>query len=101
MQNHVELMAQRSKAASVKTALLAQRLGITDLWRLKCFFTSFVLGQFYGLEILPFSVAHQIRQARALFLRQMFKLPKGTPSDLFHVLFPCQTPEILCLYSVA
>jgi hypothetical protein len=97
LQGHVDLMFQRSQAASVKTVELVGNLGITNLWRLKCYFNSFISAQFYGLEVLPFSVAVKICQARISFVRQIFKLPRGTPADLFYVLFPSLTPEILCL----
>ncbi len=37
-----------------------------------------------------------IEQTRSAYLRHVFKLPRGTPSGLFFVLFPCLLPEILC-----
>jgi hypothetical protein len=95
--DHTTGVAQRARVSALMTVNLLLKLNIHSIPRLKCYFTSFVLSQFYALEMLPLSVLQEIEQVRNSFLRHMFKLPPGTPSDLFYVLFPTVTPAILCL----
>lgn len=99
LKGHLELVTQRAKVSAQKTVDLVTQLQITSLARQKCYFLSFVQAQFYGLELLPYSsgLTSNFEQVRNLFLRQLFKLPPGTPSDLFYVLWPSFHPTILCL----
>jgi hypothetical protein len=95
--NHLINVSHKAKISASLTVNLLHQLAIQDVSRIKTYFLSFVLAQFHGLELLPISVLDQIETTRNSFLRQFFRLPTGTPSDLFYVLFPAFTPAILCL----
>jgi hypothetical protein len=96
---HVDLVVQRSKVSLYRTVSLLRQLEIQSIPRLRCYFMSFVQAQLYGLELVPFtqSLITKIEYIRNLFLRSMFKLPPGTPSELFYVLWPSYHPALLCL----
>jgi hypothetical protein len=95
--DHTTAVAQRARVSALLTVNLLQKLSIYSLPRIKCYFLAFVQSQFYALEMLPLSILPLIEQIRNSFMRNMFKLPPGTPSELFYVLFPSYTPAILCL----
>ncbi len=82
-----------------KTGDLLHQLDICSLSRHKCYFLSFVQSQYYGLELIPFSQAFidNFVHTRNVFMRSMFKLPPGTPSELFYVLWPSFPPAAVCL----
>ncbi len=96
---HLDLVTQRAKIAAQKTVDMLLQLEISALSRQRCYFLSFVMAQFYGLELLPYSQAliTNIEATRNLYLRNLFKLPPGTPTELFYVLWPSYHPTILCL----
>ncbi len=96
---HVELILQRSKVSLHKTVNLLRQLQITSIPRLHCYFLSFVQAQFYGLEILPHtaSLLTGIENTRNTYMKFMFNLPPGTPSELFYVIWPSFHPSLLCL----
>ncbi len=92
--DHGTPVAQRARVSALMTVNLLQKLAIHSIPRLKCYFLSFIQSQFYALKMLPLSILPKIG---TLFLRNMFRLPPCTPSELFYVLFPSFTPAILCL----
>ncbi len=96
---HTEVVLQRAKVSLFKTTDLLKRVEICNLSRLHCYFQAFIQAQLYGLEIIPFtnSFITQFEHLRSLFVQRMFNLPRGTPSDLFYVLFPSLHPSFLCL----
>ncbi len=93
---HLNLVTQRAKVSAQKTSDLLHQLQITDMARLHCYFLSFVQAQFYRLELLPFSLSliSSLESTRNLYLRSVFKLPPGTPTELFYVLWPSFHPAI-------
>jgi hypothetical protein len=97
LSQHGENCSQRARASALLTVDLLHRLTITDITRIKSYFLCFVQAQFYALEFLPPSALPQLEQIRNVFLRCLFKLPPGTPSDLFYILFPSYSPVVLCL----
>lgn len=76
---------------------MLHRLSILDVFWTRIYFQSFGLAQFHGLELLPPTVTDHIDLVRSLFLRQLYRLPKGVPTDFFYVIIPSFTPTILCL----
>ncbi len=68
-------------------------------WRL-CYFLSFVQAQYYGLELLPFSqsLVNQLVSTRNFFTQSLFRLPPGTSSELFYMLWPSFTPQALYVW---
>ncbi len=96
---HVDLILQRAKISLHKTVELLQQLQIHDLSRLRCYFTSLIQSQLYGLELIPHSQSFISRfdGLRNLFVRRLFGLPQGAPSELFYILFPSLHPALLCL----
>lgn len=99
LSKHIDVVLQRAKVSLHKTTDLLIRLNISDLSRLHCYYLSFIQAQLYGLEIIPHSCTFITRfeGLRNLFVRQMFALPQGTPTELFYILFPSFHPAILCL----
>ncbi len=97
LSDHSSMASQRARVSALLTVDILHRLQINDLKRLKAYFLCFVQAQFYGLEFLPPSVLSHIEIVRNTFVRSFFKLPPGTPSDLFYVLFPSFSPVVLCL----
>ncbi len=99
LSDHVNLIMQRSKVSMHKTVNLLRQLQITSLSRLHCYFLSFVQSQLYGLELIPYSASFlsRIESIRSLYLKFMFNLPPGTPSELFYVIWPSFHPALLCL----
>jgi hypothetical protein len=95
--DHCSSITQRARVAAHLTSDLLHRLNIIDIARMKLYFLCFVQAQFYGLELLPSAILTQLEQIRNLFMRRIFSLPRGIPSELFFVLFPSYTPSVLCL----
>jgi hypothetical protein len=95
--DHLIAISHKAKVSVSLTVNLLHQLAINDVARIKTYFLSFVLAQFHGLELLPPSALEHIETIRSSFLRQLFRLPPGTPSDLFYVIFPAFSPAILCL----
>ncbi len=97
LHDHLVTVTQKARIASMLTANLINRLAVHQTSRIHVYFQSFIQAQFYGLELMPVSILDEISSIRGNFLRHLFRLPRGTPSDLFYVLFPSYTPAILCL----
>jgi hypothetical protein len=97
LSDHSTMVSQRARVSALLTVDILHRLQINDLRRLKAYFLCFVQAQFYGLEFLPPAALSQVETVRNMFVRNLFKLPPGTPSDLFYVLFPSFSPVVLCL----
>ncbi len=97
--SHEISVHQRAQVSAHKTVGLLHQLGINSLSRHRCYYLSFVQAQFYGLEVIPHSqrFVSQLTSTRNLFMRSLFRLPPGTPSDLFYVLWPSFTPQVLAL----
>jgi hypothetical protein len=96
---HLDLIVSRALAAVHRTSDLILDLAITDLGRMRCYYSAFVRAQFYGLELIPFThdFISRFQLARSVFMRRVFRLPPGTPSDLFYILFPSLRPALVCL----
>jgi hypothetical protein len=94
---HCLMAPQRARLSASLTVNILHKLAINDVARIRSYFLCFVQAQLYGLELLPVSVVPQVEQIRNSFMRTLFKLPRGTPSELFYVLFPSFTPAVLCL----
>lgn len=96
---HVDYVAQRAKISAIQTSDLIRDLSITNLARMRCYYSAFVHAQFYGLELIPFSrgFLDQMTLARNTFVRRVFRLPPGTPTDSFYILFPSLHPALICL----
>jgi hypothetical protein len=99
LSQHVEIVSSRAKVSAIRTSDLIHDLSISNLERLRCYFNAFVRAQFYGLELIPFSrgFLDKVVAARNTFVRRVFRLPPGSPSDLFYVLFSSVHPALLCL----
>ncbi len=99
LKSHLEVVLQRAKVSLFKITDLLLTLSITDVTRLHCYFQTFVQSQLYGLELIPYSksLVDRLESLRSLFVRRMFRLPQGTPTELFYVLFPSLHPSLLCL----
>jgi hypothetical protein len=99
LNQQVECVYQRAQVSALKTVSLMHQLSINSLHRHGVYFLSFVQAQFYGIELFSFSqqFLNQLECTRNLFMRNLFRLPPGTPSELFYVLWPSFTPAALCL----
>jgi hypothetical protein len=97
--DHVRSIHLKAQISAHKTVNLLHQLDITSLARHKCYFLSFIQSQYYGLELIPFSQAFldNLVHTRNVFMRSLFKLPPGTPSELFYVLWPSFPPAAVCL----
>jgi hypothetical protein len=91
------MAAQRARVSALLTIDILHRLRITNIAQIKSYFLCFVQAQFYGLEFLPPAILTHIDQVQNTFMRSLFKLPPGTRSELFYVLFPAYSAVILCL----
>ncbi len=97
--DHVRGVHLKAQVSAHKTVNLLHQLDIRSLNRHKCYFLSFVQSQYYGLELIPYSQAfvNDLVHTRNVFMRSLFKLPLGTPSELFYVLWPSFPPAAVCL----
>jgi hypothetical protein len=95
--DHSSISAQRARVSALLTVDILRKLHINDITRVKAYFLCFVQAEFYALEFLPLSVLPLLEQTCNIFMRGLFQLPRGTPSELFYVLFPCYSPAVLCL----
>jgi hypothetical protein len=96
---HIDHIFQRSRVSLHKTVNILRQLKIQSVPRLRIYFLSFIFAQLYGLELLPYSesLITRITSLRNQYLRTIFGLPLGTPSELFYVLWPSYHPALLCL----
>jgi hypothetical protein len=100
LSDHLSSIRQRAKISALKTVDILHQLNIPALSRHQCYFYSFVQSQFHGLEILPYSatLVANLDNIRNVFMRTLFRLPPGTPFELFYILWPSFTPSLLCLF---
>jgi hypothetical protein len=94
---HITRATERARAAAYVTAQLLTRLAIQSLKRTGIYFQCYVESQFYGLELLPSSVAKNICSLRSLFVRSVFDLPRSTSHELAVVLLDLPPVETVML----
>jgi hypothetical protein len=94
---HQTAVGTRARISAREVALLLRKLAITDLSRLTTYMQSFVDGQFYGVELLPKTVAKDIASARRMYVCNIFDLPCTTANNLVYAIFPVLPPLYMLL----
>jgi hypothetical protein len=80
---HVEVCFTRAKQAAGQIGRLCNQLHLTDFSRLRTYFFSFVVSQFYGLQLVTFP-SEYYEKAMMIFFRSCFSLPIGFPRAIFY-----------------